>query len=416
MNIKRLTAIALGHFSIDVLNSSIAIILTVLSGKFDLTLGQIGLAAMIYTLAASLTQPLFGILADYLQGRWLGAISVAWTAIFYGLAAFAPSYPLLVALLTVGALGSGAFHPVGMINAAAAGGNYPTTATSIFFLLGQSGLAVGPMAAGLLLQYVDITVGLPLLALGMIPAILMMALYLNHPMQITVQTSSTAKSSSPPSQFASAQQSPSLARLPNRSLRSHQILVAIAFILIIALRSATIQGFVTLLPKYFDDLGYQSGEYGIMIGILAFAGAIGTFFGGYLGDKVNRRLTIFVSLLLSIPFSLALLYVEGWLFYPIAGLAGALLNIPHSILLIMAQRLLPKREGLMGGATLGFMFASGAIMTAVASQVATWIGLPMVLVILAILPIGAALSALILPPTRQQIPAATPTNVQAAAD
>jgi len=125
MYMKRLSAIAFGHFSIDVLNSSIALILTVLAGKFDLSISQIGFAAMIYTFAASLTQPLFGILADYLQGRWLGAISVAWTAFFFGLAAFAPTYPLLVTCLTIGALGSGAFHPVGMVNASAAGGGVP---------------------------------------------------------------------------------------------------------------------------------------------------------------------------------------------------------------------------------------------------------------------------------------------------
>ncbi|MEZ4674089.1 MAG: MFS transporter [Caldilineaceae bacterium] len=102
MNVRRLSAVAFGHFSIDVLNSSLAVILTVLSGKFDLSISQIGLAAMIYTFAASLTQPFFGMLADYLQGRWLGAISVAWTGIFYGLAAFAPNYPLLVICLTIG--------------------------------------------------------------------------------------------------------------------------------------------------------------------------------------------------------------------------------------------------------------------------------------------------------------------------
>ena len=101
MQIKRLSAIAFGHFSIDVLSSSIALILTVLSAKFELSISQIGLAAMIYTFAGSLTQPFFGILADYMRGRWLGAISVTWTALFYGLAAFMPNYPLLVTCLTI---------------------------------------------------------------------------------------------------------------------------------------------------------------------------------------------------------------------------------------------------------------------------------------------------------------------------
>ncbi|MCB0109043.1 MAG: MFS transporter, partial [Caldilineaceae bacterium] len=380
------------------------------SGKFDLSISQIGLAAMIYTFAASLTQPLFGMLADYLKGRWLAAISVAWTGTFYALAAFAPSYPLLVATLTVGALGSGAFHPVGMVNAASAGGKYPTTATSIFFLLGQSGLALGPMSAGLLLQYLDITMGLPLLALTVIPAVVMMAMYLRHPQTIASQeTDSPTQEVSSAAQHSAPEGSSLTVRMPQRST-----IVFVAFVAVVALRAATVQSLATLLPKYFSDLGYTSGAYGVMIGIFAFAGALGTFLGGYLGDRVNRRLTIFASTLLSVPFAFLLLRVEGPLFYVVAAAAGALLNVPHSILIIMAQRLLPKREGMIGGAVLGFMFASGAAMAWLASGLADIVGLPLVLSVITFLPIGAAVSALVLPSTRR--PVTTYQSAPAAAD
>lgn len=397
MNIRRLSAIGLGHFSIDVLNSSIAVLLTVLSGKFDLSISQIGLAAMIYTFAASLTQPLFGMLADRLQGRWLGAISVAWTAVFYALAAFMPSYTWLVACLTVGALGSGAFHPVGMINAAAAGGKYPTTSTSIFFLLGQSGLALGPLAAGLALQYLDIRIGLPLLATTALPAVVLMALFLNRAMPIHTEESDDATADAQVAARTHAQSPPQRSRA---AVRQGQVIVFTAFLTVVAFRAATMQSLVTLLPRFFSDQGYPSGTYGMMIGIFSFAGALGTFFGGYLGDRVNRRLTIFVTTLLSAPFCFLLLRADGWSFYPLAALAGALLNIPHSILIIMAQRLLPKREGMMGGMVLGFMFASGAVMAWLASWVADGLGLGLVLSIVAFLPIVSAGSALLLPATR----------------
>lgn len=383
MQIKRLTAIAFGHFSIDILSSSIALILTVLSGKFDLTISQIGLAAMIYTFAGSLTQPFFGILADYMRGRWLGAISVAWTALFFCLAAFMPNYPLLVTCLTIGALGSGLFHPVGMINAAAAGGPYPATATSIFFLLGQSGLALGPIVAGVVLQSMNIKVGMPLMALGTLPAVMMMAVYLRSPMVATGgKTASPAQSAS-------------------RSGRSHiarsALWVGVAFILVITLRVTTTQSLVTLLPKYFADLGYQPALYGSMIGIFSLGSAIGTFVGGYLGDRYSRRNLLFFATLLSIPFSYGLVHTTDWLFWPLAFLAGALLNVPHSILVVMAQEFLPKRQGMMGGAALGFTFASGAVMAWVASWFADLVGLAPVLTILAFVPIGAAISALALP-------------------
>lgn len=404
MQVKRLSAIAFGHFSIDILNSSIALILTVLSGKFDLSISQIGLAAMIYTFAASLTQPFFGILADYLQGRWLGAISVAWTALFFGLAAFMPTYPWLVTCLTIGALGSGAFHPVGMINASAAGGARPTTATSIFFLLGQSGLALGPITAGLVLQTTEIQVGMPLMALGALPAVLLMAVYLHSPLLMPAHAKAAPQLHQPPQ--------PQRKRQATRSA----LLVGSAFVLVIALRAATMQSLVTLLPKYFADLGYQPALYGGMIGIFSLGGAFGTLLGGYLGDRYQRRTVLFLSTLLSVPFCYGLLHSAGWLFWPLAALAGGLLNVPHSILVIMAQQFLPARRGMMGGAVLGFMFASGAVMAWVASWFADVVGLAPVLTVLAFIPIGAALSALALPSTQPRTVAESPATAGAAAD
>jgi FSR family fosmidomycin resistance protein-like MFS transporter len=400
MQIKRLSAIAFGHFSIDVLSSSIALILTVLSAKFELSISQIGLAAMIYTFAGSLTQPFFGILADYMRGRWLGAISVAWTALFYGLAAFMPNYPLLVTCLTIGALGSGLFHPVGMINAAAAGGPYPATATSIFFLLGQSGLALGPIVAGFVLQSMNIEVGMPLMALGALPAVLVMAVYLSSPMMV-----------------ASKGKAPALSTPTGQSNVARRALwVGIAFMLVITLRVTTSQSLVTLLPKYFADLGYQPALYGSMIGIFSLGGAIGTFVGGYLGDRYSRRNLLFVATLLSVPFSYGLLHTTGWLFWPLAFLAGALLNVPHSVLVVMAQEFLPKRQGMMGGAALGFTFASGAVMAWIASWFADLVGLAPVLSILAFVPIGAALSALALPAAQPRTVEDSSISAPAAAD
>ncbi len=127
-------------------------------------------SAPIYTLAAALTQPLFGILADRWHGRYLGALGLLWTMTFFALSPFMPSYPALVACLTVGALGSGALHPAGLLNASTAGGRRPTTAASIFFVSGQTGLALGPVLAGVIIQTIGLKAGLPLMALAVLPA------------------------------------------------------------------------------------------------------------------------------------------------------------------------------------------------------------------------------------------------------
>jgi FSR family fosmidomycin resistance protein-like MFS transporter len=384
MKVKRLSAVSLGHFSIDVLNASIAMVLTSAAGLFDMSVSQIGFGAMVCTLSASLTQPLFGLWADRLKGRWLGAAGLLWTASFYALAPFMPNYWALVACLAMGALGSGALHPVGIIHASSAGGRLPTTATSIFFLSGQSGLALGPFVAGLAIQTVGLRVGMPLMALATLPAVFVMSVVLRAPIEESAPAPKPAKSSG------------TVGARRNRGL-----FVAVAFILLIALRSATMQSYMVLLPKYFDDLGYEPAFYGFIIGVLVFGGALGTFGGGYLGDKHNRRVVIFVATVISVPFLLGLLNSVGTVLLVSAALGGAMLNIPHSILLMMAQQFLPTRKGMIGGAVLGFMFASGAVSAWVASLAADVVGLGTVLTVLAFFPIGAGICALVLPSTRQ---------------
>jgi FSR family fosmidomycin resistance protein-like MFS transporter len=388
MNRKRLFAASFGHFAIDILNSSIAIVLTAVSGIFDLTVSQIGLAAMFYTFAASLTQPLFGALTDKLRGRWVTGAGILWTAVFYGLAPFMPNYPAFVTCLVIAALGSGAFHPAGLTNATMAGGRLPTTSTSIFFVMGQSGLALGPLIAGIVMQRLGLA-GLPFMALAMAPAVVFAFAYLREPF---------AEEPTPAKLAPAAGQS---AAAPGRTAATRRgIYVGVAFVLLITLRSTTQQSFTMLLPKYFADQGFTPASYGAMLSILGFAGAFGTFLGGYLGDRFNRRMVIFISMTLGAVFSFAMLYTDAWAYAAVALAAGVMMNIPHSILIIMGQRFLPKRKGMMGGAVLGLMFASGALMGGLASWIADYVGLQTVLTVIALLPIGAGLCALTLPSTR----------------
>lgn len=394
MNYRRLSAISAGHFAIDMLNSSVAIILTSMVGRFDLSNGQIALGAMFYTFASSLTQPLFGLLADWVKGRWLAAAGLVWTMIFFSAASFAGTYAGMLGLLVIGALGSAAFHPVGAMSANHAGGAKPTSATSIFFLFGQSGLALGPVVSGMVLQRYGMA-GLPWVALAMLPAVVTMVIFLRQPIYSEQEAAPAAVKAGGKAQ---AQTRPSM-----------QLgwLALVAFIALIALRSTTLQTFSSLLPKFLADQGFTSGEYGRMMGAFSLAGALGTLSGGFLADRFSRRQVIFVALILGGPTSFLLLNATGMNYYVLAVTAGFLLNIPHSILVVMAQRLLPKRQGLASGAVLGFMFASGAAAGGLVGWISDFTGLGVALHAVALLPVLAGVCALTLPATR------TPQIVQA---
>jgi FSR family fosmidomycin resistance protein-like MFS transporter len=146
---------------------------------------------------------------------------------------------------------------------------------------------------------------------------------------------------------------------------------------------------------------------------------MGTLIGGYLGDRFNRRTIMIVASIASVPFAYAMLYVSGASYIVVAVLAGILLSMPHSLLMVMSQELAPNRRGLAGGLVLGFIFASGSFMAWLQSIAAEQVGLLTVLSVVAFFPFFAGLVGFALPSSRKPRPAIMPpptASSSAAAD
>ena len=165
----------------------------------------------------------------------------------------------------------------------------------------------------------------------------------------------------------------------------------VAFAVLVALRASVHQIFYGLLPKYFADLGFSPSTFGLMVGVPSVAIALGSMTGGVLGDRYDQRKILIFALAAATPFSWLMLdIVDGWAFFPLAFAAGFMVGIPHSILVVMAQRFLPGRQGLASGAILGFTFAAGAFGMGVAGPIADYFTLAGVMHAVAVMPILAA--------------------------
>ena len=115
---RPLITLALGHFTIDLYAGLLPILFPILSLRFGLDLKTVGLVTLAYSGMGSISQPLFGWLADRLGTRLIGA-ALIWTAATFSAIAFAPSFHLILLLAAAAGLGSGAFHPFGALNASA---------------------------------------------------------------------------------------------------------------------------------------------------------------------------------------------------------------------------------------------------------------------------------------------------------
>ncbi|HVS62822.1 MAG TPA: MFS transporter [Thermoanaerobaculia bacterium] len=340
-------AVTVGHFGIDVFNSMTPVLAAFLKAPLGLSAAQVGLAVGIHQLLAGATQPPFGWVEDRVGSRILGPLSVAWAislmcaALIVG---WRYGYLPFLGLLAVAALGSGAFHPQGVAHAGAALPGRSATATSVFFLSGQLGLSTGPVVAGVMLDRA-----------GPSGIVVVGALFLTVPLYMT--TVMGRRSLNPPP--AVLEQTGSIQLPPAwgpRSLRALTLLAAI-----FSLRAWIFIGTVAFLPLLFQVAGWSASGQGLAAGIFWVGGAIGGVLAGVFADRYGRRFVVSASTFGGALMLPVLPIADGALALLVCLLCGAFLGAPHSVLMVVAQDLLPVRRALASGLSLGFLFAMGAV-------------------------------------------------------
>jgi FSR family fosmidomycin resistance protein-like MFS transporter len=346
-------ATSLAHFAVDLLNSTRPVILVFLSVPLGLTNTLIGLIGTIYTLANSVSQPLFGYLADRYGIRPLVFLGVIWMSIMFGVAVVIEG-KLALLFLILAAFGSASFHPAGTMEATLRGRDQnsgrETTAASVFFLFGQGGLSMGPAIGGPILDRFGLE-GLLLLLLFVVPV------GLNTGVRI-------------PSRKVEGE----LSERKPEVIKIGAVLI-LGFILLTAFRSWVQMNMITFLPKYFSDLGFSPSVYGPLTAVFMAGSAIGGVAGGWLGDRYSKRNIVMLSMLFSvIPLALFPTFGATNYAFILSILAGILSGIPHSILVVLSQMMLPGRMGMASGLILGFTFASGALGTLLSGLQADYAG------------------------------------------
>ncbi len=375
------SSVAFSHLIVDVFNSSRPVLLTYLG----LSETQIALISTIYIWASALTQPFFGWISDRVGPRWLAAGGVLWMAVFYSSAIFIPGAGGLICLI-IAALGSSSFHPVGTVQASLRGRSHmagrETTATSLFFMAGQSGHFVGPILTGLILA----KLGLPamiVLPVVSIPIGLALAYQLRGNLPHPKPTNGDDKI---------------------------RLQTGVGFIVVLGI-VATLQSWsqanmINFVPKYIKDLGLSAATYGNMAGLFMGGSALGNVIGGHFGDLYAKRKVAATALLFA-AFPIYIMSQIGWSpwLYLLIPLAGACTGAVHSIMVVLAQRMISGGMALASGLILGFIFSSGALGMLLTGPLAENYGFPTVL----IMTTGLVLLASPLAWMLKEKPLATPT-------
>jgi FSR family fosmidomycin resistance protein-like MFS transporter len=352
-------AVAAGHMTNDVFMSMGPVLLTFISLTYlPITAAVIGLILSLREGLGAVSQPIFGLASDKTGGRWIGTMSVIWTAGLLMLSLVlvqSRQFWLLAIPFALSGVGSGAFHPVGTKYASETLRGKAGSSLALFFVFGQVGLAIGPALAGFLLEDVSATSGkIPFIAspFGPLFLVALIALPVGAWMASTIPTRRMVRESQRIAAANAVEEAPRKA-----VLWGAVVLVA----LLVMGRAVANISTVSFLPTLFARKGWSPAEYGLIASAFWFASAMGNLLIGWLADRHSPRILIAVSMALAIPALFTLPLADGSLAFVLAMLAGALLGGTHSTLVLLAQHVIPTGRGLSGGAILGYMFISGAL-------------------------------------------------------
>ena len=142
---KAMTALSGGHLAVDFASGAVPALIPFFVKEYDLSYTLTAVVMLAATVSSSLVQPVFGIWSDRRGALWLLPAGVALAGIGTGLAAVAPSYGLVVALIFVAGLGIAAYHPEGAKFAAFASGRRRASGMSLFNIGGNAGYALAPI-------------------------------------------------------------------------------------------------------------------------------------------------------------------------------------------------------------------------------------------------------------------------------
>jgi FSR family fosmidomycin resistance protein-like MFS transporter len=371
---SRLAVITWGHFLNDCYGSFFAPILPLLIEKLSLSLTMASGLASIASITSAVFQPIYGVASDRIRGRLFIVLGPLLSTVCMSLIGVAPNAALIGVLLLLAGVGSAAFHPQAVAAAGVVSGGRKGFGISVFIFGGSVGFAVGPLA---IIGAVHLW-GLERTYYAMIPgllSVLLLGLYLKVP-----------------SGMASRGRMLSLTAAFKGTQKPMALLFSIA-----VTREFTRIAVVTFLPIFLAMQGRSLAAGGITLALFSMAGALGGMVGGSLSDAWGRKTVILASGLLCVPLLHGMFLTDGLVSLLFLVLAAGTLSGANSVIIALAQELVPSRAGTASSLVMGLGWGVAGVLLIGFGTLAESIGVSRALDIAATLPLLAAGLALALP-------------------
>jgi FSR family fosmidomycin resistance protein-like MFS transporter len=362
--------LTLGHLGTDLAQGALPALLPYLATRFHLSYFAVGALVLCSTVANSIVQPFFGHWSDRYGATWLLPAGPLTAGIGISLLSIAPSYPAAIACVIVSGIGVAAYHPEATKHAAWIARDRPSTAMSLFSIGGNLGVALGPLAAGVVASHY----GLHGAALLVIPGVVVAALMVASLPRLALDGVAGE------------------ARAAAGASAAH-VRELVLLLLAVAARGYVYTGLVSFIPLLEQRVRHHSAAHGSrVLTLLLAAGAAGTLIFGPLADRVGRQRMLFWSFVVCVPATALYLADSGLLGLTGLAISGACLVSSFGVTIVMSQEYLPGRMGMAAGLSIGLSIGLGGIAAICVGALADTFGLSAALWTT---PIGAVVGALL---------------------
>ncbi len=382
MIIKVVGAVAIAHLLNDLIQAVLPAIYPMLKTNFSLSFAQVGLISLVYQITASLLQPWIGLYTDKHPKPYLLPLGMVVTFSGILLLAFSPNFIVLLMASALLGVGSSTFHPEASRVARMASGGRFGTAQSTFQVGGNTGTAIGPLLAALII----VPFGQHAVAWLIVFALL--AIW------VLFGVSRWSISHSKKQLAAKAHQVQS-------KLHGRQLVIALSTICVLMFAKftyiASISNYFTFYLMHKFHLSLQSAQLHLFAFLAAVA--LGTFAGGPIGDRIGRKAVIWVSFVGMAPFALMMPHANLFWTTVLSIITGLVLSSAFAAMVVYAQEAVPGRVGMIAGLMFGLMFGVSGIAAAGLGYLADVKGIEWVFGVCSLLPL-LGLATFFLPKTQ----------------
>ena len=377
-------AIAACHMMNDMMQSLLPAIYPSLKDRLALSFTQIGFITLAFQCTASLLQPLVGWIGDKRTLPFLLPAGASFTGIGLLLLANANSYPMLLIAASMVGIGSSTFHPESSRVARMAAGARAGLSQAMFQVGGNTGSALGPLLASIVIVGREGQSELVWFALLSVASIVILTFVARWHSSHGLARSRHAR----PSHFAHLSRA--------QVIRAFAVLLTLIFSKFFYLTAFTSYYTFYLIAHF--HLSVRAAQIDLFYFLAA--AAFGTFAGGPLGDRFGRRYVIWFSILGAAPFALILPYVDHTWTVILATLISMVLASAFSAIVVYGQELAPGKVGMVSGMFFGFAFGMAGIGAAALGALADYVGIVDVYRICAFLPLIGLVTVLLPKPAK----------------